>query len=128
MLLKKQRDAPQHVPPEIVFAKLTGLVNPHVDAMMMAPIITAMVIGVIDDADGCRFNHDDVAVVGVIVGAAMDHDFVLDAAGHEHRHGEDGEKEQRLHMLMEVSELEPLVVVHSDNNQWVLRSIGRIIP
>jgi len=96
---------------------------------MMAPIIAATVIGVIDDADWRGFGYNDLAairVVGVIIWSAMDHDFVLDAAGQEHGHGEDAEKEQRLHMLMEVSELEPRAVVHSDNGQWVIRSIGRI--
>jgi hypothetical protein len=96
---------------------------------MMPPIIAAMVVGVVDDADRRRLDHDDVVmiigVIGMIIGAAMDNDFVLDASGHEHGHGKCGEKEQRLHILMEVSEFEPLVVVHSDNDQWGLCSIGR---
>lgn len=97
---------------------------------MMAPVIAAVMIGVIDNAGRRGFDHDDVAVIWVIwviVGAAMDHDFVLDAAGHEHGHGEDGEKEQRLHMLKEVSEMEPVAVVRFGNDQWVIRTIGRII-
>jgi hypothetical protein len=63
---------------------------------MMTPIIAAVAIIVIDDADWRGFDDDHVPaiwVVRVIVGSAMDHDFVLDAAGQEHRHGQDGEKE-----------------------------------
>src|SRR5258708_4510530 len=75
------------------------LVNVRVDAAMVAPVVAAMHIVVVDGSHGRGFDYDFAPVIGP-VGMAVNN-VVLDyAGGHEHGCDKCGQEEEWLHMYL----------------------------